>query len=608
VTKARTTALLVAVAFLVTLWWVIVERPKMLPAVYPGRLFAHLLRDDLSRIEIEKPEGVVVLARGAGGRWNLEKPISYPAGTGPVDTMLSALVFLEAKVIVEEGASDAFPAAGPRLVIRFTAEKETYIVEIGNRHVSEPLEYYRVGAKLFLGDENLKVYAGRTVTDWRDKSVCPVSPDYAGSITVEGGGKKTVIERSERGMWFMREPLKARADASGVVALIDGVNSLAVKEFLRDDGVGSLEPFGLAQPRWKATVASLAGRERHEILIGGRVGEGEPAEVYVKRTDRVQVFRCDDTVTALLGREPEDLRDLRALPFSEYGWVKNIAVRGRGRDFSLLRTQKDGNWMLISHEGSETKKSTSPRERGERLVDEVANLKIGKFLPGESIGGEQFRIEVAVAGMTEPQALILGREIDKSLYAARRKGVEGEDDVPFQVYTGLPDRIADMGEVVYEDARRAVIPEERFLAFEIFSRKGHWLLLKLAEWQADTYESVALDQEIVRAAAEVVRVPTAAFYEPAPAGLTALGLDQTGARLRARIPEGFGDMPYRWLIVGKQVDPPKPLSYARLDTNPAIFMIDPTPLEKLVEHLDRVCTLERKEREDGTGKGESDGG
>ena len=51
----------------------------------------------------------------------------------------------------------------------------------------------------------------------------------------------------------------------------------------------------------------------------------------------------------------------------------------------------------------------------------------------------------------------------------------------------------------------------------------------------------------------------------------------------------MGTFPYKELLVGKQVDPPQPLSYAKLDTDPVVFMLDPTPLVRLAEHLAEVC-------------------
>jgi len=597
VTKGRTTAVLCVFAVLLTGWWVLVERPRMWEKVYPGRLFGNLIREDLEKIEILKPKETVLLVKGQDDKWRLEKPILYPAGRGPVDTMVGAIVFLEAKRFLDK-AEGAFPKTGPRIVLNFKARGKLYTVEIGNRHLTEPLTYYRVGDRLFLGDEALKQYCDRTLYDWRDKSVCPLSPDYVGAVRIEGSKGTIILERSRRGVWFMRKPETARADAAKVRSLLDGLNTLAAREFLNDDGKEDPAKYGLNPPVWRVKVKSLNGREEYEILLGKRIdrGKNEPGEIYARRTDRIQIFRCEDTASALLARAPSNLRDLRVLPFEDYGWVKRISVRGYGRDFSLYRPKENAEWTGVVREGGEPRQFPSTKERARRLVDEAANLKIAAFRPGENIGAERFRISVDVDGLSEPMTCVFGKEIEKNRYLVRRKGVEGEPDVAFEVVTSLPKRIGETGWVLYRSTVMAEIPDERFLHFGLITRRKKWLLLRFTKWQADGFENVPLDQKTVIKAAEVVRKPTAAFLEPGPGPLADLGLDRVHCRLRVKLYPGFGDYPYHEFFVGKQVDPPKALSYGKLDSVPIVFIFDPTPLFKLAEYLESVCGEKNSEK------------
>ncbi len=594
-TRVKNTLILLALAVALSAWWALVERPKMLQKVYPGRIFPNLIRSDITRIVIEKRTGGkklserIVLVRRQGKNWFLEEPIKYPVARGPIDTMLGAIVFLEAKVLLRR-AEGAFPKAGPRLILHFTAQGEAQTVLIGNRHPAEALNYYRVGEKLFLADESLKLYCDRSVFDWRDKSVLPLSPHYVKWFRIEHKGREVVeIQRGSGDVWFLRKPKTARAAASKVNDLLDGVNSLQALEFYNDDGKADLKRFKLDPPAWRVVVVSLQNDERYEILLSERIADTDPPQIYAKRADRPQVLRCEDRATQLLSMPVEELRDMRALPFTDYGWVKRVAVRGGGRDFSLVRTKKNGPWMGIDRE-SGVKQFSSTRERAQRLLDEISNLRVTAFRPGESIGEETFRITVETQGAKQPLELIFGRKVKENVYLARRKGVEGESDEPFEIYTTLPERIRELGPLLYRDpALVGSIPDNKFLHFWLITWEGRWLLLRFDTWRVDGCENVDLDQDLVAKAAALIQEPKAAFYEPNPGSLASIGLDRVHCRLRVKFDPSFGRLPYYELFIGKKVDPPGPMSYAKLDSDPTVFIMDPTPLFDLAAHLKKIC-------------------
>ncbi len=584
-TSWKTTAVLVAAAVGLTAWWVIVERPHMGEELYPGRLFFSLVREDIERIEIAKPTERIVLARGAGGAWRLQMPVAYDAGVGPVDALVSAIVFLESKVEVAEGAEGAFPAGGPALTLRFRAQGEDHVIEIGNRHMSKSLAYYRCGTRLFLGEELLKVQCERPGQEWRDKSVVPLTPDQVGGVVIDGGGRKLALERSPRGVWLMRMPLAARADAAVVQNLLDHLNALAVAEFIGDDGKAPRGDYGLDAPRWQVRVTPLGGRK--EILLAiGKAREGAtPPEMFVARADLPQVFRVEDTFTEALTKDIDDWREQRVLPFAESGWVRSVAVKGLTCEYSLTRATKESDWLLVNTKTGRQWKT--PRQRGEVLVDSVGQLRVGQFLPGKPMGAERMRVTVTVEGLEAPMELIFGDEQAEGRCLVRRKGVEGEPDETLEVGSTLAERLAD--DVQWQPLVRAEIPEDRLLGFDLRTEKGKWLLLRVADWQADGFPNVALNQTLVQEAAKLVIAPTATYFEPSPKPPEELKLTRALCRVRVSIPEKRGEFPYYELLVGKEVDPPRALSYVKLDTDPTVVIMDPTPLLKLAEHLAEVC-------------------
>ncbi len=580
--RAKTTAVLFAAAVVLTAWFGVFERGKLGRELDPGRLFFRLLREDLERITIErKQEETVVLERVEGDRWQLSSPLTYDVERGRIDTLLRAIVFLKANVVVSEEAQNAFPKGGPRTVLHFSAQGEEHTVLIGNSHLTKDLVYYRVEDKMFLGRQNLKQYCERSIDEWRDKGVCPVMPDNAGYVEVEGAGKTIVMERSPEGVWFIRKPVQYRGDPGMIQEFIKAFSVLSVKEFYTPGKDTPLASFGLEQPKWRFRIRKLEGIRDYEILVGDTIPSADPPEIYIKRTDRSYVFRCEDTVSKYLKLGPADLHDRRVVPFEDYGWVKRISFRGGKVDFSLMRAAKESDWTLVDKKRDlETR---SPAKRGGRLVDACRNLLIGEFVPDAHIGAEQLRVTLDIQDRSEPMVLIFGEEVEEGVFLGRRKGVEGEGDIVFKFPSRLPYEVVNTA--IYEDLVRKTIKEDNLQTFTLRTKKGRWALVRLMRWQVDGRPEVEIDPAVMQKAVDFLCRPTASFYEPDPGPLKELGLQREYSRLRVAIPKTYGKYSYYELLVGREVGAGNPLSYMKIDTDHVVFIADPTPMFNLVDHI-----------------------
>lgn len=586
-TRWRTTLALAAAAGVLTAWWVLVERPRMGAELFPGRIFFSLMREDIERFEILKPSARIVIARGAPGQWRIESPLAYAAAVGPVDTLVGAVVFLESKLDVAEGAEGAFPAAGPAVTLRVSARGEEHVIEIGNRHMSRDLAYYRCAGRVFLAEEVLKVQCERPFDEWRDRVVVPLRPEQVGSVAIKGGGRNVVLERSPQGIWLMRSPREARADGAVVQSLLDSLNSLLAIEFLGDDGKAPLADYGLDAPTWEVALKPLADPGQIVLAVGKAREGAAPPEIYVKRGDMPQVFMVEDGFSGALAMDIDDLREQRVLPFAgSGGWVRSVAVRGPATEYSLTRAGPEGDWLLVnSRSGRQWK---TPRQRGEELVDSIAQLRVGQFLPERPMGAERLRVTVTVDGLPAPMELIFGDETGEGRCLARRKGVEGEPDETIEIGSALAGRLAD--DIWWQPLVRAEISPNKLLAFSLRTSEGSWLLVRTVAWNVDGFEGAAVDQGLVEEAVKLICAPTAVYFEPSPRPLEEMKLTRTLARARVGISEGLGDFPYYELLVGGRVDPPRELSYAKLDRDDRVIIMDPATLLALGKHLGEVCT------------------
>ena len=136
---------------------------------------------------------------------------------------------------------------------------------------------------------------------------------------------------------------------------------------------------------------------------------------------------------------------------------------------------------------------------------------------------------------------------------------------------------------------RAEISEAALLAFTLRTSEGSWLLLRTVAWSADGFPGTAIDQGLVEEAVKLICAPTAVYFEPSPRPLEEMKLTRGLARARVGISQQLGEFPYYELLVGARVDPPRELSYAKLDKDDRVIILDPAPLLALGKHLGEVC-------------------
>ena len=231
----------------------------------------------VSRLEIERPDGRIVLAR-AGEGWRLEEPVRDAADTFQTDRAVRAATALE----LERGTKAPPPQATlreRRIVLRVPG----ITAFVADKGVEGKRLAWREGAAAAgLVRETDLADVDRPAAALRDRQVLGFSsPDVRRIVVTRGSTVLTAARASEEAPWTVREgsAAEAPADAARVGALLDRLRS--VRATAVEDGTppgaatGTVVVTGdkgeLARAAW-GSLAPGEGEESVWVTTPGRAG------------------------------------------------------------------------------------------------------------------------------------------------------------------------------------------------------------------------------------------------------------------------------------------------------------------------------------------------
>ncbi len=162
--------------------------------------FSKIAVSDITRIEIARPEGTVVLDK-KDTKWQIQ-PLAYSADSGKVNTMLEDLEKLSLTALVSESKSWSRYDLEPDKAIRVKAwagEDLKRDIQIGKTAPTFQHTFVRVGdaPEVYHAQQNLKTAFDQTADKLRDKTVLAFSLDEVKEIAITREGKQAVIRKSE---------------------------------------------------------------------------------------------------------------------------------------------------------------------------------------------------------------------------------------------------------------------------------------------------------------------------------------------------------------------------------------------------------------------------
>jgi hypothetical protein len=413
-------------------------------AIFPG-----LQPSEVTSVQIIPNGALEIRADRVNGSWLLTKPISYPAQSAAIETLVAALQKLApAKISPEElhghTNSDAeFGFDNPQTTLVIVAGDKSWQLKVGNKTAPGDQVYLRVvGADgVFVSDAGWLKYLPRSATDWRSTALVEAGQNDFDSIILTNGATIVELHRDATDrLWRMTRPLQARANNDLINGALQQLQAAQVTQFVTDDTNADLTSFGL-QPADLDLWLGHGTNFTAGIHVGNNLTNGT-TQVYAKREGWNAIVATASEPFVPWHGTVNDFRDPYLLELTAP--VAEIEVRDDGTNNFTLQRQGTNGWRIAGE------KFPTDAANVQQFVKTLAGLRVADFV-AEAVTGPDLK----AYGLTpNPARQITLRSaigdsnavIAQLSFAAQTNGIfvhrNGEDfiySITPQDYNRLPD-------------------------------------------------------------------------------------------------------------------------------------------------------------------------
>jgi len=331
--------------------------------VEPGSAtFLALRRDDL-RIE----------CRRIDGRWHIEWPIVARADRGRIERVIATLESLaKRETITPEqrrarslGLSD-YGLAEPAATVVLGQDDRRRELCIGRQAPFGDLLYVRFSGSedIMATDPVLLEAIQGPLASFRDRTLLPGEGLRTARVEIHSGKGGFIQLARREGEWMLQQPVQARADDNGVVAMLDTLFAADIKDFVwdprlsldagnvpssegADGGASRADAYELAPDTAAARVKVWTGGSDvgRELLIGKETAP-DAGTRYARLADEDSIYTVSSDLLRTFDVSAGDLRDKRIFSFKP-GEIGRLRVTRGDRSVALQHDSAAG-WTIVS--------------------------------------------------------------------------------------------------------------------------------------------------------------------------------------------------------------------------------------------------------------------
>ena len=407
------------------------------------------LRHGSAAIELERP------AEGLTREWRIVSPLSVPADSGLVTSILGEIEFLKItrRLTPEKGQPLDLKAYGldsPERSITFSVGERSWTLNVGAKTPDGQSVYVaRADAKtpaVCVAPVSLLQKASEEVNDLRDKAVLRFDKTAVTRVDlIPAGGTALTLNKEATG-WRLTAGVEDEADAESVARLLDALAGLRVDaaDFIADGDSSRAGEFGLAKPRFKLTV--LEGNISRALLLGVDV-KGNPDRCYAQREGDSSVFALDKQAANGFMKTAADLRSRAALNFNP-DEVTAITIEPAPESGKPATNPADKPATSTAAKSAQTIRLVHPKDRWtmeepagvtvdpERVVlflNELHNLEVTDWVDNPppdrvtecGLAAPQMTVTLRTGPDAAPNVIRFGKAADKPETCYARRGEQG---------------------------------------------------------------------------------------------------------------------------------------------------------------------------------------
>jgi hypothetical protein len=292
---------------------------------------------------------------GTNDPWQMTQPISYPAQKEPILALVQTL----ATLTWQERISARELQDQPDAQEKFGFNQPQFEVALGGTEMPRRI---LIGQSSALGDQVFLEVVGNPdiylvsadwlqlipsdKNQWRDLSLLNLPRLHYQSIHVRSPGRGFDLERDPTNhLWFMTNPVTARADNGRINQLLNGLQRLRVRQFVSDDPKADLELYGL-QTSPQTPDLDLSFWQGSNLTAQLQVGlslSNQPGLAYGRRQDPSNVVVIDRAALKPWQGAHTNFLDYHFISVSPDA-IGSIAVQGENQ--FAVEKQTNGQWLV----------------------------------------------------------------------------------------------------------------------------------------------------------------------------------------------------------------------------------------------------------------------
>ena len=595
------TLILAGVALGLLLFIVFVERGSLSTTELEGRkgrVLDNFVRERVTRVELQRHGVKTVLVKvppnpndplDTGG-WRVEAPYRAKADREVVDSLLSALEWAEARRSLGDASAaelKQFGLEAPRYRVSFVAGRDSSGFAIGGPDADGGGAYLKrsEGSAVFVVSKEVLESLDHEPVDFHDKNLHEgLTALTLERLTLQAGSEERRVQR-RAGFFWLEKPWPALASSPELSSLMDALDGMRASRYVADT---VKESYGLGAPRLRVEVESLVYKDGekgqkskpHKELLALRIGAacaGHAHESYLQLGEG-SVYCVADAEWKKLDKRAEELREPRVLPLDDSA-ITAVKLQDGQRELSLTPQDQTTRRRLTDH----------GRELHSGIADPAA---LGEFYAAlRAAKVEQFGALTPAARTQLEQNALIGRF------------ERGKDDAAFVLHVARAEPLAVRSD---DPELLTVAPSVNELLTPMAARfrKKRVLDENEAQFSALTLTRAggASERVVKTGAGYELATPLSGFAERGPVDeilRLASKLDALRFVADAPRPEHGLAAPYRSLRleytsdgkarthsldVGEKTTGGR---FAKLDADPAVFVVAEALLSKLEQPLPR---------------------
>lgn len=293
-----------------------------------GKKLIDVTSDQVTKVTVTPSIGDTFTLEKSGADWRLTAPVSAPAETFEVDSLLRAVTEARSQGAIE-GADSTSSATGlslPSYRVELTADSKTHTLNVGARSA--------VGGNVYvaLGDEkdvhvtavSLADQLEKPQSDYRKTQLVDMQSNEVKQLVVTDGTGKVTVRAEKRGEeWQLVEPTRMPAEKTEIDDMIFAATGLRAVEFVSESPadapkyqlntpqltVALSTEAPATQPATQPASAPASGK----TIVFGRHDDIRKQNVYTIVSGSPSIAKVAATVLESFDVKPLELRDKRAV-------------------------------------------------------------------------------------------------------------------------------------------------------------------------------------------------------------------------------------------------------------------------------------------------------